>query len=72
MKDKFKIYKEIFNDIEEQNIKGYIELIDIYKNKKEYNKLYEIKKNRNCFFEYIKSRNSSLKQRFNIYEYMNK
>lgn len=72
MKNRLEIYKEIFDDIEINNIKGYIELIDIYQRKKEYDKLYEIKKNRNCFFEYIKSRNRELKQKFDVKEFFDK
>lgn len=74
MKEKEITYKiiEIINDIENKNIKGYIELKDYYLDNNEKAKLQLLSLNHTFFYHYIISRNHALKQKFNIYEYEKK
>lgn len=72
MKNMFELYNEIFNDIEKNNIKGYIELQYFYEKNNEEKKALEIRKNHKCFYEYIVGRNRELKQKFYIKEFYDK
>ena len=68
----FEIHCEIMDDIDKHNIKGYIELIDFYKEKEEFEKIKIIKNNHHHFYNYIISNNRVKKQRFNVYDYYKK